>query len=246
VRDQLLARPFDLDKLEWTGQPAVIADAVDGRRWWSASANGLLAFRHLYASPNQFTWVGRDGHSMSTAGDPGPVSTPRISPDQKTLAFSRENEQDEDIWTFDLTRNTSTRFTFEPDIDRPPIWSSDGKSILYASLRNGASVLVERPANGIGPETILVRQPGNRPTAVSHDGRWLVFMELSPLHSIIALRSREDPSKVIRIQDRETERDGSISPDGRWLLYSSVPATRREVLVQSQRQGRGGVSSNIP
>ena len=65
-------------------------------------------------------------------------------------------------------------------------------------------------------------------------------MEASPLHSIIALRSREDPSKVIRIQDRETERDGSISPDGRWLLYSSVPATRREVLVQSVPKEAGG------
>jgi hypothetical protein len=129
VRGQLLARPFDLDKLEFTGQPAVIADAVRGGRAWSASANGLLAFRHLYAAPNQFTWVSRDGRSMSTPGDPGLLSAPRISPDQKTLAFSRQNEENDDIWTFDLTRNTSTRFTLEWD-NTSPIWSSDGKSIV--------------------------------------------------------------------------------------------------------------------
>jgi len=101
---------------------------------------------------------------------------------------------------------------------------------------------VERPANGLGPEALLIRQFGDldRPTAVSHDGRWLLFMEATPIHSIIALRSREDLSKVVRIQDRETERDGSISPDGRWLLYSSVPATRREVLVQSVPREAGG------
>jgi dipeptidyl aminopeptidase/acylaminoacyl peptidase len=132
VRRQLLARPFDLDKLEFTGQPAVIADAVRGGRAWSASANGLLAFRHLYAAPNQFTWVSRDGRSMSTPGDPGLLSAPRISPDQKTLAFSRQNEENDDIWTFDLTRNTSTRFTLEWD-NTSPIWSSDGKSMVYAS-----------------------------------------------------------------------------------------------------------------
>jgi Tol biopolymer transport system component len=239
---QLLARPFDPDKLEFTGQAAVIADDVGHGRWWSASANGLLAFRHLYAALNQFTWVGRDGHSMSTVGDPGPVSAPRISPDQKTIVFTRISEPTadiSDIWTFDLARNTSTRLTFEPDIIGTPIWSSDG-SILYASLRNGASVLVERPANAIGPETILARQAGGRPTAVSRDGRWLVFMESSPLHSIIALRSREDPSKIVRIQEGGLERDGSVSPDGRWLLYSLVTATRREVLVQSVPKEAGG------
>jgi transcriptional regulator with AAA-type ATPase domain len=69
---------------------------------------------------------------------------------------------------------------------------------------------------------------------------WLVLMERTPLRSSIALRSREDPSKVIRIQDRGTERDGSISPDGRWLLYSSIPATRREVLVRSVPKEAGG------
>ena len=101
---------------------------------------------------------------------------------------------------------------------------------------------MERPASGLGPETILIRQFGDRdrPTTVSHDGRWLVFMEATPLHSVIALRSREDLSKVVRIEDRETERDGSISPDGRWLLYSSIPATRREVLVQSVPKEAGG------
>jgi len=240
-RDQLLARPFELDKFEFTGQPSVIADAVDGGRWWSASADGLLAFRHLYAAPNQLTWVSRDGHSINNVGDAGPLSTPRISPDQKTLAFSRQGEQNLDIWTFDLTRNTSARLTFESDFNGAPIWSSNGKRIVYASLRNGAPVFVERPANGIGSETILETQRyADRPTAISSNGRWLVFMEASPLHSIIALRSREDPSKVIRIQDRETERDGSISPEGRWLLYSSVPATRREILVQSVPKEAGG------
>jgi Protein kinase domain len=116
-----------------------------------------------------------------------------------------------------------------------------GKSIVYASNRNAAWVLVERPANGIGPETILTSQQyTDRPTAVSHDGLWLVLMESTPLHSVIALRSRRDPSKVIRIQDHGLELDGSISRDGRWLLYSSVPATRREVLVQSVPKEAGG------
>jgi serine/threonine protein kinase len=240
--DQLVARPFDLDKLEFTGPPAVIADAV-GERQWSASADGLLAFRHNPVDSNQqLTWVSRDGHSMSTVGDPGLGGAPRISPDQKTFVFARQGH----IWTFDLTRNTSTRFAFVESLNVWPIWSSDGKSIVSGSNRNNAWVLVERPANGIGPETIFASQAAfDVPTDVSHDGRWLVATEYGSLRSIIALRSREDPSKIIRIQERGTEQDGAISPDGRWLLYSSIPATRREILVQSVPKEAGGSPNGV-
>jgi eukaryotic-like serine/threonine-protein kinase len=72
-----------------------------------------------------------------------------------------------------------------------------------------------------------------------------VFTEASALHSIVAIQSREESSKIVRLQGRQTERDGTISPDGRWLLYSSVPAARREVLVQSVPKGVGGAASAV-
>jgi len=247
VRGQLLARPFDLNKLEFTGEPAVIADGVGGGRWWYASATGLLAFRHNYGTQYQFSWFSRDGRTLGTIGDPGLLSVPRISPDQKAIAFQRTSDQNPDVWTFDLMRNTSARFTFEPGADSFPVWSPDGKSIVYESTRGGGWLVVERPASGVGKEMIIAGPAGNvlAPTAVSHDDRWLVLTEASALHSIITIRSREDSSKVVRVQDRQTERDGSISPDGRWLLYSSIPATRREVLVQSVPKEAGGSASAV-
>jgi eukaryotic-like serine/threonine-protein kinase len=114
ARGQLLARPFDPNKLEFTGEPTVIANGVGSNRWWYASATGLLAFRHDYGTQYQLAWFSRDGRTLGTVGDPGVLSTPRISPDQKTIAFQRTADQNKDIWTFDLARNTPTRFTFEP------------------------------------------------------------------------------------------------------------------------------------
>jgi Tol biopolymer transport system component/predicted Ser/Thr protein kinase len=245
TRGQLLARPFDPKKGELTGQPAVLADAAATARLWSASATGLLAFRHYYGPPHQLAWFGRDGRSLGTLGDPGLLADPRISPDQKAIAVDRSSQQNSgDIWTFDLARNTWARFTFDSD-DYSPTWSSDSKSIVYAS-RRGANVVVsdiaERPANGVGPETRIEvgANNGQVPKSMSHDGRWLVLEEQSALSSIIVLRSRQDPSKVIRIQDRQSERSASVSPDGKWLLYSSIPASRREVLVQSMPKEAGG------
>jgi len=247
IRGQLLARPFDEDKLEFEGEPVVIADGVGGARWWYASANGLLAFRHNYGAQFQLGWFGRDGRTLGTIGDPGLLSTPRISPDQKKIAFQRRSDQNPDIWTFDLTRNTSARFTFDPGYDGFPIWSSGGKTIVYASRRSEGSVIIERPANGVGSETVIAGPTGNDlgPTALSPDSKWLVFTEASALHSIVTMQSREDPKKNVRIQDRQAGRDGSISPDGHWLLYSSVPAARREVLVESVPKEAGGSASVI-
>jgi len=247
LRGQLMARPFDPEKGEFTGQAAAIADGVGQSRWWYASTNGLLAFRHSFGTQLQFTWFGRDGGSLGTLGDPGDLNTPRISPDEKSIVFTRMSEQNLDIWTFDLARKNALRFTFEPGPDGYPIWSPDSKNIVYASFRNSSALVVERPASGVGPEAVVTRTAGDPwyPSSESRDGRWLVFTETSPVHSIIALLSREDPNKVVRIQEREAERDPSISPDGRWLLYSSIPASSREVLVRSMPKEAGGSASAV-
>jgi Tol biopolymer transport system component/predicted Ser/Thr protein kinase len=247
ARGQLLAQPFDLNRLELTGDPAVIADGVGIQRWWYASSNGLLAFRHSYGTQYQLTWVSREGRMLSTAGEPGLLSTPRISPDQKMIAVQRTSDQNADIWLFDITRNTPARFTFEPARDWSPLWSAGGKNIVYGSVRGDGNFIVERPANGVGKETVVAGPTGNilGPTAISPDDRWLIFTETSALHSIITMRARDDSSKVVHVQDRQVERDGSISPDGRWLLYSSAPAARREVLVQSVPKEAGGSTNAV-
>jgi Tol biopolymer transport system component len=239
-RSQLLVKSLDLDKLEFTGEPAAIADGVGIGRWWYASATGLLAFRHSYGTQYQLTWFGRDGHPQGTVGDPGLLAAPRISPDQKTVAFQRTDAQNTDIWTFDLTRNTSTRFTFEPGPEAAAVWSFDGKSIFYGSGRSTSPnmrSIIERSADGVGQETLVVAETGSivTPTAVSRDGLWLVFDRDG-----IVIRSRQDANKSIRIQDSDSGRDGFLSPDGRWLLYSTVPANRREVLVQAVPKEVGG------
>ena len=83
-----------------------------------------MAFRHNYGTQYQLAWFGRDGHPQGALEDPGNLATPRISPDQKTVAFRRTSEQNPDNWTFNLTRNTSARSTFERGADASPIWLS--------------------------------------------------------------------------------------------------------------------------
>jgi hypothetical protein len=46
--------------------------------------------------------------------------------------------------------------TFDPSLDRFPIWSSDGSRIVFDSTRKGPRDLYQKPSNGTGNEEVLV------------------------------------------------------------------------------------------
>ena len=75
----------------------------------------------------------------------------RISPDQKSVAFTRSSELETNVWLFDVASNNGRRFTFEPS-GNGALWSPDSSRILYATTRQNEPVLIERPASGIGAE----------------------------------------------------------------------------------------------
>lgn len=73
---------------------------------------------------------------------------PAISPDNKTIAFSYQG----DIYTMPSDGSgVVSRLTVNPAYDTQPIWSPDGKTIVFASDRNGALNLYAMPAAGGRP-----------------------------------------------------------------------------------------------
>jgi hypothetical protein len=110
--------------------------------------------------------------------------------------------------------------------------------MVYSSTRKEGRLVVERPANGTGPETIRANAPFGQilPTGVSPDNRWLVVRQSNINMTLV---SREDGLSVPFLQGR-TLGGGYISPDGRWLLYSSIPASRSEIFAQRVPKDAGG------
>ncbi len=84
------------------------------------------------------------------------------------------------IWIYHLDRGTLTRLTFDND-NRDPLWTPDGRRVVYTSLRNGLYGLYWRPADGSGPEELLMSGKNWRfGTSWSPDGRFLSFDEQDP------------------------------------------------------------------
>jgi Tol biopolymer transport system component len=164
------------------------------------------------------------------------------------VAFIRIEDRNSDVWLFDTARNSSIRFTSEPEDDNYPVWSRDGSRIIYSSFRGNERWIVERATSGVGQETLLRKGPAIRsivgvpfgsvlPTDVSADEHWIVTSQIaSGATGVVSLLPRAENGQIIRYIGAI---DATLSPDGRWLLFSNDIA-HPEVFVQSVPPERGG------
>ncbi|MFA6467691.1 MAG: BamA/TamA family outer membrane protein [Bacteroidota bacterium] len=64
-------------------------------------------------------------------------ASPNWSPDDKVITFAASDKSGKmDIYTFDLPREKLSRLTQDPYDDRDPIWSPDGRYIIFSSDRS--------------------------------------------------------------------------------------------------------------
>jgi hypothetical protein len=238
-----MAQPFDPGTAAVSGEPVRVAEPLQTGPTFSASENGVLIFRRGLVAQARLTWFDRGGKPVGTAGDPRNILSPRISPDQKSVAFYQGDGMSLDIWLFDVERGSTTRLTSGPDIAYFPVWSPDGSRIAYFVSRPSETLVIERPASGMGKETVLYRTNGKFlfPASWSRDRLMLV----DPSNSFYVLPTGPQGSGGERqpIPFPESPAQGrhpSISPDGRWLLYSATQTGRREVFIESMPEQMGG------
>jgi len=149
----------------------------------------------------------------------------------------------------DVARSSTSRFTLDPDFDSYPLWSLDGSRLLYSSVRANERLLVSRPANGVGAETILWRSKDRTPipNGLTRDGRWVSITESVQANNQMKLIAVADGGQPIPLFNSGSNAGGaSISPDGRWMLRATTRGTGSAgggVLVQSVPKEAGGSSA---
>jgi Tol biopolymer transport system component len=239
MRDTTLyAQPFDSDKRELMGKAESVEQNVrfDLSTWhgvFDASQNGALIYQPGGNNVGtRIFWLDNTGRRTPAVDDLAKYFDVSISPDGKRAALAVGDPQSM-IWILDLQRNVRTRLTFEGSVNAGPIWTPDGREIVYSSADtdNGQLSIYRRSADGSGQRVKLCCSVHVVASSV-HDGT-IAAVAGDPGTSRNAIWAIPlvggTPAPVVDFGFQSA--DPKYSPDGKWIVYSSNENGRAEIYV---------------
>jgi Tol biopolymer transport system component len=243
-RDSLIAQRFDLASLSLVGGPMHVADRVSanpsvGSHPVTLSNNGTLLFRAgTNSNIRQLTWFDRAGQPVGTIGQPDTIFNFRMTADRTRLALDVGDALTgkRDVWLVDdVTSGIPSRFTTADGDAFSPVWSPDGKSLLYLSSARGRRSLHLRETLGNPVEHQLKEHFPSNPTDWSRDGRFVVqdVRNEATKFDIGILPMTGDAPRSWLLQTAANEGQARISPNAKWIAYLSDESGRAEIYVQS-------------
>ena len=258
----LFAIPFDLNRLETRGTAVPVLDGVAYETLPApltltspAPAHWSTA-RPVAARGDRVTtiqWLDAAGKKEPLLAKPGTYGALRLSPDGKRLAVSVGEGSSRDIWVYDPQRDAMTRLTFGGGIYADPIWSPDGRYVVFGSV-TGTGMFWTR-ADGAGqPQPFTQSKNDQTAASFSPDGKRLAYNDsiASPAHDWqIWTVPVEDSGGQLRAgkpeQFLKTQfNDGNpvFSPDGQWLAYNRTSRGRTKCTCGHFRRRRPGKAAS--
>jgi Tol biopolymer transport system component len=192
----------------------------------------------------QITIFDREGKIVSKVGEPGLWGGPAFSPDGTKLVVTKNDLTAglNLIWTVDIATGKAVAVNDATHPGQGPMWSPDGKYILYTGIRGNGTALAmgvyRKPADGSANEELLFRYTagaGFGLTDISPDGKYLLCDSGGVL--LVVPLTGTDPSARKAIEFSRGEFDetvGRFSPDGKFIAYRSDEANplKGEVYVR--------------
>jgi serine/threonine protein kinase len=245
-QNTLFAAPLDLSRLTLTGTPQPVVEDIrnspDEGADFAFSQNGVFVYLSGKAEfQRSIFWTDSAGKVQPLHTAPGMYGFPRFSPDGKRLAFGLDDGQGhQDLWVQDIERDTTSRLTILPGPNEWPVWTPDGKSIVYVSSNPAAPGIYTIRADGSGEARRLTEgAPRQVPYSITQDGKRLagfgpggngVYIWTEPFEG------DRDHQRLGRaepfLQTPVLNTLPAFSPDGRWLAYTSRESGKAQVYVR--------------
>jgi serine/threonine protein kinase len=251
----LRAQRFDPESREMLGEPFslvsdILWDPREAVAGYTTSNDGLLIYRAGgRVAGNQLTWIGRDGEPQGTLGPTGSLYSQDLSPDGRKLAVDISGDSNQgDIWVFDVESGTGTPVVTWPEDESYPVFSRDGKTLLFFSTRGGSHERIFRMdmESGSGP-ALVAEEPGAAlvPRVWSADGGTAVITGGVDTDTDILMLDLASGDRQPVVLDEFDTQNPSLSPDERWMVYDSDETGRREVYLASFPDHRGRTRVSI-
>jgi Tol biopolymer transport system component len=201
-------------------------------------ATGLIVYASDRTGNNEIFVIDLGTRTVTQITDrPGRDWDPELSPDRSRIAWAAETG----IRIADMPGGEGAfEFTHNGTKDISPSWSPDGKTIAFASSRDGDLEIYLRTA--VEGATDLAKLTSN--SVPDYEPVW------SPTRKEIAFTRGEGDDKHIRIVDLVTKQgravpshdavdeDPAWSPDGDQIAFASGPAHDRTDIYVMDRDGK--------
>jgi serine/threonine-protein kinase len=253
----LRAVRFDAERLETVGDPVTIVEQVlmkpTGAANYAVSRPGTLVYMTGGAGGEtalrSLVWVDRNGHEEPIKAPPRTYGPLRVSPDGKRLAVAIRDQGNSDIWIWELAGKTLRRLTFAPGMDGLPVWTPDGRRIIFMSDRSGVLNLYSQAADGTGTiERLTTSAVPQWPSSITPDGAWLAGFQMLPgsdsdivFFPLSHAGRRSSPGSRLSVGEppadlfAETPLKGGFaefSPNGRYVAYQTPGIGPTDVYVR--------------
>jgi Tol biopolymer transport system component len=247
----LLAQPFNLRRLELTGEAVRIAEQVTSYRsagLFSSSQTGVLVYRSGNGADSlKLEWVDRQGKVVGTPTDAFYRNDSlALSPDGTRAVVEHPETTGSNLWIADLARGSPTSFTYtRSGINRNAVWSPNGSKIAFSSNRNGPFDLYQHAANGAGEDELLLKSDTDTYAQDwSRDGHSLLFRRRGANSGtdlwVLPMDDQGARKPVFFLHSDFLISSARFSPDGRWVAYDSDEYGTNEVYVRPFPSPAGG------
>ena len=249
----LFARRFDLDRLEADGREVPVLEEIaysnlNGGGQLDIALTGAAIYTSGAGGLGQMNihWMDAGGKTTPLLGKPGVYLWPRISPDGQRLALTTVQGASQSNAVYDPARDTLTPLSFESQVASAPLWTADGRKILFRSNEGLAWIR----SDGGGTAQQLTRgKYAQYPWSIHPSGNRLAYFEQAPPSGFQIwtlpldasngeLKAAGSPEPFV-VTPRITFHP-AFSPDGRWIAYDSNESGGFEVHVRAFPPGSGG------
>ena len=237
---RVLAQRFDPARLLLAGSPVPLTepeieqDPVSLRSGFSPVQDTGFVFESAADFRSRLTWFDASGRELGSIGASG-YGSPNLSPDGRAVAVACDDSNHpgrRGICVYDLHRGVSTRLG-DGSSEAAPIWSRDGREIIYESRDNHFAYLKSVTVDGRSPAQTLRKGGRMSPRGWLADGR-LLFTSVDGGGPKMYLTSYDEP--VFLWPGSE----GQVSPDGKWIaqgfrgiMVRSVAEPRTQVQISN-------------
>jgi serine/threonine protein kinase/Tol biopolymer transport system component len=222
------------------GEPYQITNDPSGYSSLSLAADSrTLLSRQTTLYSNIWVVPGEDPSRASQITN----STARIDefdwmPDGR-IVYSSQASGNDDIWVMNADGSGNRQLTLNPENDRMPTVSPDGRYIVFQSVRAGVHNLYRMNADGTGTKELVHNIDQQVFPQISHDSQWVYYTPTDrSTGKIVLLKVSIDGGESVKLHEGTFFH--RLSPDGQYFLAWVQTQQQNEPLMMIVFPAAGG------